>query len=68
MSTYTIKVNEKTNIGKSVLTFLRAIKEVEVEETTVEESPYNPEFVAKIKNAMKGEGRVIKASEIWESI
>ncbi|MCH8535476.1 MAG: hypothetical protein LAT51_10440 [Flavobacteriaceae bacterium] len=76
MTTVTLKINENSEKGKALLAFLKAFH-VDKEQKDVEmleepESPYNPEFVAKIKQAEKeiedGETFLIETDSIWESI
>jgi len=69
-------MDEKSEKRKELLTFLKAFhidkdqKDVKMLEEP--ETPYNPEFVAKIKNAKKeiedGETFSIETDSIWESI
>lgn len=75
MTTITLKINEKTNFGKTFLAFIKSlsIKEssVEVLKTPVakEKSPYNPEFVKKIKRAEKRADYIeINTNDIWGSL
>lgn len=76
MTTLTLKINENSEKGKALLAFLKAFskdnhqKDVELVEEP--KSPYNPEFVAKIKQAEKeiedGETFIIETDSLWESI
>lgn len=76
MITITLKINEGSEKGKTLLAFLKAFhidkdqKDVKILEET--ETPYNPEFVAKIKNAEKeiedGKTFLLETDSIWESI
>ncbi|WP_394351929.1 DUF2683 family protein [Psychroflexus maritimus] len=69
-------MNEGSEKGKTLLAFLKAFhidkdqKDVKMLEEP--ESPYNPEFVAKIKNAEKeiedGETFLLETDSIWESM
>jgi hypothetical protein len=75
MATYTITINEKTAQGKAIALLLASNPSVEVHKNqtlnglaNTEKSPYNPKFVAKILKAKSEKGKVIKASNIWESI
>jgi DICT domain-containing protein len=72
MTTLTIKINENSKKGKAFLEMARAFftdsKEIEIIEEN-EKSPYNPEFVKKIKKASKEKGRtMVTAADLWESI
>jgi proteasome assembly chaperone (PAC2) family protein len=73
MATITLKINERSKAGQAVLEFLKQFvalsKEVEVVE---EKSPYNPEFVKKIKKAeaeiKEGKYTVLDTNDIWGSL
>lgn len=71
MTTLTIKINENSKKGKAFLemtrTFFNDSKDIIIEEKEV--SPYNPEFVKKIKKASKEKGRtMVTAEDLWENI
>lgn len=73
MTTLTLKINENSEKGKALLAFLKAFskdnhqKDVELVEEP--KSPYNPEFVAKIKQAEKEDGIELPSDkDIWEII
>ena len=72
MTTITLKINENTKKGKAFLEMARVFFENSKEIVLIEEdnkSPYNPEFVKKIKKASKEKGRVMNSAEdLWESI
>ena len=72
MTTITLKINENTKKGKAFLEMARVFFENSKEIVLIEEddkSPYNQEFVKKIKKASKEKGRVMEsAEELWESI
>lgn len=69
MSTITIKINERSKAGKLLKDFLDLISDKPGVEIIEEKSPYNPEFVKKIKRAQKQKGTVMKsASGLWESL
>jgi hypothetical protein len=71
MTTYRININEDLPQGKALVTLLKNMECVEVHKEKISkklESPYNPEFVKKIKRAMQQEGRIIDPNNIWESI
>lgn len=80
MTTITIKINEHSKAGKAFLamseSFFKGVKGIEIIENDTEslkkESPYNPEFVAKIKkaeaNIKKGKTTRLNTEDIWGSI
>jgi hypothetical protein len=72
MTTITLKINENTKKGKAFLEMARVFFENSKEIVLIEEeeqSPYNSEFVKKIKKASKETGRVMDSAEsLWESI
>ena len=72
MTTITLKINENTKKGKAFLEMARVFFENSKEIVIIEEdnkSPYNPEFVKKIKKASKEKGRVMNsAEELWDNI
>lgn len=71
MATITLKINERSKAGKAILAMIDALTEkpksgVEVVE---EKSPYNPEFVKKIKAAAKrGKFTEIDPNDVWGSL
>ena len=72
MTTITIKINEKSKKGKAFLEMARVFSENSKEIVLIEEkdkSPYDPEFVKKIKKASTEKGRLVESAEdLWESI
>lgn len=67
----TITVNKKTKAGKTLLELARILAEnskgITIDEN--EESPYNPEFVKKIKEADKrGDYIEIDPKDVWGSL
>ena len=72
MTTITLKINENTKKGKAFLEMARVFFENSKEIVFIEEddkSPYNQEFVKKIKKASKEKGKIMEsAEELWESI
>jgi hypothetical protein len=69
MQTITIKINERSKAGialKKMLEILETQPGVQIVEE--ERSPYNPEFVKKIKAAEKQKGIVIDTNDIWGSL
>lgn len=73
MKTLTIKINERTKTGKSILDLLQSFpKDKKIVEILEPESPYDPKFVAKIK-AREKESRGKKLTrvnpdDVWGSI
>jgi hypothetical protein len=70
MATVTIKINEKSQAGK---TFLELVKFFHSKKNAIEiieeKSPYNPEFVKMVKSAAKSKNRTrINPKNVWESI
>lgn len=68
MTTITLKINERTKAGKALLSlldfFTKEGKGVEVVET-----PYDPEFVAMVKeSAASGEKKVVNPDNLWGSL
>ena len=72
MTTITLKINENTKKGKAFLEMARVFFENSKEIVLIEEdnkSPYNPEFVKKIKKASREKGRVMNSvEELWDNI
>ena len=72
MTTINIKKNEKKKKGKAFLEMARVFSENSKEIVLIEEkdkSPYDPEFVKKIKKASTEKGRLVESAEdLWESI
>lgn len=76
MTTITIKINERSKKGKAFLEFAKTFigndKDISFVESEDEKSPYNPEFVAKIKKAEaeidKGNTTRLNPNDIWGSI
>lgn len=71
MATLTVKINERSNLGKAIAELLRSSakesKAVEIIEE--QESPYNPEFVKMVLKAAKSKRRTrIDSKKLWESI
>jgi len=63
-----VRIDTRSNTAKILLNYLKSLPFVKVEEQ-IEKSPYNPEFVKKIKKAEKQKGRVIESGQsLWESL
>lgn len=70
MVTITLKINERTNVGKTFLAFLKTLTAKEKSIKMVEKSPYNPEFVDMVNKAEKSKNRyeVKNVDELWENL
>lgn len=70
MVTITLKINERTNVGKTFLAFLKTFTAKEKSIKMVEKSPYNPEFVDMVNKAEKSKNRyeVKNVDELWENL
>jgi ABC-type glycerol-3-phosphate transport system substrate-binding protein len=70
MKTITLKINERSKIGKSFIAFIEAFsKEKKDIEIVQEESPYSPDFVEKIKKAEeRGNYTEVNPNDIWGSL
>lgn len=74
MTTIILKINDKSKKGKALLDFLKTFDSkkdgIQIEDNST--SPYNKEFVAKIKKARneikEGKTISIETNSIWESI
>ncbi len=68
----TLKIDHRTKIGKTLLSFIEFFakenKEVEIVDIT-KKSPYNPEFVKMIKEAEKEKGGIhVKSETLWTDL
>ena len=78
MTTFTIKINERTKAGKAframMETFFKDAKGIEItENTSSDDDLYDPEFVKMIKERAKNIGdsskwTTLDPNNIWESI
>ena len=69
MSTITIKLNERSTAGKALKTILSVFAKEPGVEIVEEKSPYNPEFVAKIKKSAASKNRTeVDTNDIWGSL
>ncbi|MFT4093459.1 MAG: hypothetical protein QM640_07450 [Niabella sp.] len=69
MTMVTLKINERSKVGKSFMAFIEAFSEKEKEiEIVPAKSLYNPEFVAKIRCAEKQKSIKVNPDDIWESL
>jgi len=71
MKTLTIKINERTKSGRTFMDLLEMFSKNE-DGVEILESPYDPEFVAKIKAREKGleveELVTVNPEDLWGSI
>ncbi|TPG40199.1 DUF2683 family protein [Flavobacterium pectinovorum] len=81
MKTLTVKINERTKIGKAFIVMFDSFKgfeEIEIVETDAygqvneEQSVYSPEFIEKVKkaeeNIKNGETTTLDPKDIWGSL
>lgn len=77
MKTLTVKINERTKIGKAFIAMFDSFKgfeEIEIIETDskklkAEESPYNPEFVDMVlKSAKSKNSTEVNPKDVWGSL
>lgn len=70
MQTITIKINERSKAGIALQKMLEILKtQPGVQIVEEERSPYNPEFVKKIKSAEKrGSYKEINPNDVWGSL
>lgn len=61
MTRLTVTVNTNTTKGKKFIEFIKTLDYIKVEE-----SPYDPEFVKKIKESRASEGQAIKTKDLWK--
>lgn len=69
----TIIINKRTKAGKLLFEMAKLLSEKEEgvvikENDKKEKSPYNPEFVAKIKKSENQKGIVIDPNDVWGSL
>lgn len=69
MKTITLKIDERTKVGKSFIAFIEAFSnEKKGVEIVSDRSPYNPDFVAKIRRAEKQKSIKVNPDDIWGSL
>lgn len=72
MTTITLKIDERTKKGKAFLALAKVFYEEKKEIELVDEkdeSPYNPEFVAKINKARMEKGTIMNSvEELWKNL
>jgi len=69
MSSYVLRVNERRASGKILLDYLKSLSKADDYVHILpqqEASPYNPEFVKKIKRSMNSKGKAIKLEDLWK--
>jgi len=76
----TIKIDRRSKQAKAFLTYLKTLPFIDIKDRdekgmgkpTEEKSPYNPEFVKKIRRAEKqverGEYTVLDTDDVWGSL
>lgn len=69
----TIKIDQRNKQAKALLEYIKTLPFVEIQNKDDEKSPYNPDFVAKIRRAEKeieeGKTFIVKDVEkLWESL
>ena len=65
MTTLTLRINERTKKGKAFLAFAKTFFAEGEAVKVVEESPYDPDFVAKVRRAKKQKGVEVKNVKEW---
>lgn len=68
METITLKINTNSKAGKALKTMLEFFSKQPGIEIVEEKSPYDPEFVKKIRRAEKQKGIVINTEDVWGSL
>lgn len=69
MTTITIKINERTKVGKALMTLIETFSKEEKGVEIISDDTYNPEFVKKVLNSHKNDKRIaIETEKLWESI
>lgn len=73
MQTFTIKINERSKAGIAFQKMLEILEtQPGVEVVNEDRSPYNPEFVKKIKDSeqqiKEGKYKVVNTKDIWGSL
>lgn len=72
MATITVKINERSKAGKMLKDLLELLADKPGIEIIEEKSPYNPEFVQKIKKAeqeiKEGKVKVLNTKDVWGSL
>jgi len=66
MAQITIEYDARNTVAKTIIELIYKVGVFKIKEEIKEESPYNPEFVAKIRRAEKSKGKVMKIEDIWK--
>lgn len=65
----TLKIDRRSKQAKMLYEYLKTLPFVEIKESKPKtKSPYNPEFVKKIKRAEKQKSTLIDTDDIWGSL
>jgi hypothetical protein len=62
-----IRIDTRSKAAQGFLEYVKTLPFVKIEENE-ENSPYNPDFVKKIKRAQKQKGTVIDTNDVWGSL
>jgi len=62
-----IKIDTRSKMAQQFLEFAKTLPFAKVEQLD-EKSPYDPEFVKKIKRAQKQKGTIIDTKDVWGSL
>lgn len=70
MATMTLKINERTKAGQIFIAFVNQfVLSNNAVEVVEEKSPYNPDFVKKVKAAEKrGKYTEVNPNDVWGSL
>lgn len=68
METITLKIDKRSKAGKALDAILKLFATQPGVEIVAEKSPYNPEFVRKVKRAEKQKGILIDTNDVWGSL
>ncbi len=67
MATITMQYNPRNKFAMALITLIKSSPDVKIiEPSKVEDSTYNPEFVAKIKRGEKGKKHEVNLSKLWD--
>lgn len=68
MATITLKIDGKSKAGKTLKELIAIFSKEPGVEIVNEKSPYDPEFVKKIRIAEKQKGILLDTNDIWGSL
>lgn len=69
MTTITIKINERTKVGKALMTLIETFSKEEKGVEIISDDSYDPKFVEKVLNSHRNDKRIsIETDKLWESI